>query len=177
MPMANGQYTAPTWNDGGTPAINASELQAMSDALAEKKESQLYEMISGSDYIAGGDIASGDLIGVVDVSAGTGKKTTLSALAPILFALAGATKLETGSYAGSGGESKTLSFSFQPKVVICYMEETHVVEQFYISYLCIRPYTMAAWNRQTISWGTNSVTIQSEEADMQYRDYYYAAIG
>lgn len=35
MPMSNGKYTAPTWVDGGAPALSAEELQAISDALAE----------------------------------------------------------------------------------------------------------------------------------------------
>lgn len=34
MPMVNGKYEAPTWTNGAAPAISASELQAMSDAIA-----------------------------------------------------------------------------------------------------------------------------------------------
>lgn len=33
MPIVNGQYQAPTWVNGKRPAINASELQAISDTL------------------------------------------------------------------------------------------------------------------------------------------------
>ena len=34
MPIVNGEYVAPTWNNDAAPAINAAELQAISDALA-----------------------------------------------------------------------------------------------------------------------------------------------
>lgn len=34
MPTVDGRYVAPTWHDGAAPAINAAELQAMSDAIA-----------------------------------------------------------------------------------------------------------------------------------------------
>ena len=33
MPMVDGKYVAPTWNNGGSPAINATELQAMSNTI------------------------------------------------------------------------------------------------------------------------------------------------
>ena len=33
MPIVNGQYQAPTWVNGNRPAINATELQAMSDSI------------------------------------------------------------------------------------------------------------------------------------------------
>lgn len=42
MPIISGHYAAPTWMDGGPPAINAAELQAICDTLEEndaKKES------------------------------------------------------------------------------------------------------------------------------------------
>ncbi len=35
MPISNGIYTAPTWANGGSPAIDAAELQAMSDTLED----------------------------------------------------------------------------------------------------------------------------------------------
>ena len=34
MPLVNGQYAAPTWVNDSAPAINASELNAMSGAIA-----------------------------------------------------------------------------------------------------------------------------------------------
>lgn len=35
MPIVNGQYQAPTWINGQSPAINASELQAMCDSIEQ----------------------------------------------------------------------------------------------------------------------------------------------
>lgn len=34
MPLTNGRYTAPTWVNGQAPAINAAELQAMTDTIS-----------------------------------------------------------------------------------------------------------------------------------------------
>lgn len=34
MPLTNGRYTAPTWVNGQAPAINATELQAMTDTIS-----------------------------------------------------------------------------------------------------------------------------------------------
>lgn len=33
MPMNDGKYVAPTWVNGGPPALDASEMQAISDAI------------------------------------------------------------------------------------------------------------------------------------------------
>lgn len=35
MPIVNGNYVAPTWINGQSPAINASELQAICDSLEQ----------------------------------------------------------------------------------------------------------------------------------------------
>lgn len=35
MPIQNGRYVAPAWSNGTFPAIDAEELQAMSDSLAK----------------------------------------------------------------------------------------------------------------------------------------------
>ena len=37
MPITSGKYVAPTWQNGGSPAINASELQAMSNTIAKSQ--------------------------------------------------------------------------------------------------------------------------------------------
>lgn len=34
MPLINGRYTAPTWVNGQTPAIDAAELQAMTNTIS-----------------------------------------------------------------------------------------------------------------------------------------------
>lgn len=35
MPISGGKYVAPTWQNDGSPAIDATELQAISDSLEE----------------------------------------------------------------------------------------------------------------------------------------------
>lgn len=40
MPIANGKYVAPTWVNGTTPAIDAAELQAMSDTIESNQGSR-----------------------------------------------------------------------------------------------------------------------------------------
>ncbi len=37
MPLTNGRYTAPTWVNGQAPAINAAELQAMTDTISDNQ--------------------------------------------------------------------------------------------------------------------------------------------
>lgn len=36
MPIVNGKYVAPTWKNGAAPAIDATELQAMSDSIQNR---------------------------------------------------------------------------------------------------------------------------------------------
>lgn len=54
MPISGGKYVAPTWHDNAAPAIDATELQAMSDTLEGNDEAieALQEAISGSSKIA-----------------------------------------------------------------------------------------------------------------------------
>ena len=49
MPISGGKYVAPTWRNNAAPAIDAAELQAMSDTLESNDEAvaALQEAISG----------------------------------------------------------------------------------------------------------------------------------
>lgn len=38
MPIQNGKYVAPTWVNGAAPAIDATELQAISDSIVNNEE-------------------------------------------------------------------------------------------------------------------------------------------
>lgn len=38
MPLTNGRYTSPTWVNGQAPAIDAAELQAMTDTIAGNQQ-------------------------------------------------------------------------------------------------------------------------------------------
>ena len=46
MPISGGKYVAPTWNNGSSPAINAAELQAISNTLAAVQTRAIVEVVS-----------------------------------------------------------------------------------------------------------------------------------
>ena len=56
MPIVNGRYQAPTWINGQSPAINASELQAICDSLeqAENSIATLMPMLTSAGKIETG---------------------------------------------------------------------------------------------------------------------------
>ena len=96
MPLSGSTYVAPTWRNGGPPALDAAELQAISDSLAK----------------AGVDVGS--------------LKTTIAAWEPVVSGLqAQGAKIEVGSYVGMGthgsANPNNLAFSFTPKLVIIYL--------------------------------------------------------
>lgn len=49
MPIANGKYVAPTWVNGTTPAIDAAELQAMSDTIESNQGSRGLNLSNAKD--------------------------------------------------------------------------------------------------------------------------------
>lgn len=48
MPISNGKYVAPTWVNGSSPAIDATELQAMSDSIEANQNSRGLNLIESS---------------------------------------------------------------------------------------------------------------------------------
>ena len=54
MPISGGKYVAPTWHNNAAPAIDATELQAMSDTLEgnDVAVAALQEAISGAAKVA-----------------------------------------------------------------------------------------------------------------------------
>ena len=56
MPIVNGNYVAPTWINGQSPAINASELQAICDSLEQAGNSiaMLMPMLTSAGKIETG---------------------------------------------------------------------------------------------------------------------------
>ena len=82
-------YVAPNWRDGAPPALDAEALNAISQALAKlpmenggtfatSGAAGLYNLINAAATMTSSTLASGDYVGVQDVSAGIGKRTTLS---------------------------------------------------------------------------------------------------
>ena len=85
MPISGGKYTAPTWANGASPAINASELQAICDTLAVNGYStiaaQLYGLINGqSTTLTSSTLNSADVVPVQDTSGTTGAKISVANL-------------------------------------------------------------------------------------------------
>lgn len=134
MPIVDGRYEAPTWVNGQAPAIDAAELQAICDTLANAilasevvglanggtnastAAAALFNLINGSSALGGANLANEDYIGVDDVSAGVGKKVALSDLITFLSAK-GVTNVQTGSYTGTGTYSVSINFPKTPKAV------------------------------------------------------------
>lgn len=81
----------------------------------------IHGLINGLTAITGANLASGDLVGIDDVSASTGKKVTLSELLSYIVSNAGI-GVETGSYVGTGtygvNNKNSITFSNTPKLVI-----------------------------------------------------------
>lgn len=82
----------------------------------------IHNLINGLTSITGANLASGDLIGVDDISASTGKKVALSELLSYIVSNAGI-GVETGSYVGTGtygvNNKNSITFSnITPKLVI-----------------------------------------------------------
>ena len=40
MPITGGKYVSPTWENGSAPALNAAELQAMTNTIANNQDAQ-----------------------------------------------------------------------------------------------------------------------------------------
>lgn len=81
----------------------------------------IHGLINGLTAITGANLASGDLVGIDDVSASTGKKITVSELLAYIQTNLGSTKIETGSYIGTGtygsSDPNSLTFTINPIIV------------------------------------------------------------
>lgn len=84
----------------------------------------LYAFINGAGALAAAGPATGDYVGLVDVSASTGKKVTLSNLVSFLNTALGVARIATGSYVGTGtyGDMHTLTFAFAPRAFILFTD-------------------------------------------------------
>lgn len=128
MPISGGKYVSPTWANNASPAINASELQAITDTIAvngaQTLAAQLYAQVNGQTAMSYTDLSASDYIGVADVSATTGKKILVSNLVTYLQNNLGYGQFASGYYAGTGtyGQSNptSVSFPFAPKLFRLY---------------------------------------------------------
>lgn len=58
MPTVSGNYVAPTWSNDAPPAINASELQAMSDAIQRSDQNKEYVFTFGDRIDSGQEVVT-----------------------------------------------------------------------------------------------------------------------
>lgn len=88
----------------------------------------LYAFINGATELATTGLATGDYLGIGDVSDATGKKATIADLADFLASVLDMAKITVGSYVGTGkaGSSNpcTLAITFAPKLIIIVREDS-----------------------------------------------------
>lgn len=140
-------YVAPNWRDGAPPALDAEALNAISQALAKlpmenggtfatSGAAGLYNLINAAATMTSSTLASGDYVGVQDVSAGIGKRTTLSNLASWIVSNGTGAKIATGSYTGTGtygaSNPNSITFPFTPKLVWIYKTGNTLPDQGYM---------------------------------------------
>ena len=81
----------------------------------------LYALLNGATALDAAGLKAEDYIGVGDAAAATGRKVTLNDLAAYLSQGAGAAKVESGSYVGTGtcgvDHPNSITFSFAPEIV------------------------------------------------------------
>lgn len=118
MPISGGSYVSPTWTNDASPAINAAELQAITDTLAvngaQTLAAQTYKAINDMSALNFSTLANSDYFGVADVSATSGKKITVVDFCAYLQQNLNFGYVEFGSYVGTGtfGSSNPNTVSF-----------------------------------------------------------------
>ena len=161
MPISGGKYVAPTWQNDGSPAIDATELQAISDTLVSS-ENELDDL---SDEIS---TAISQISGKANVATGS--------------------YVGTGTY-GSNNPC-TLTFDFVPQVIFINPQGnesyrinpiTRPIQYIYgLEYQTNSSYQTAfrvslSYNETTVSW--YSTDNASRQQNYSNTTYYYIAIG
>lgn len=148
MPEVNGKYVAPTWTDGGAPAISATELQAICDAIVrgETDVSSLVTAMAGK-----GSVQTGSYVGTGTYGADNKNSLTFS-FVPKLVAI--------GAYNPNDKDSFPIVIPYGGGM-------TMTSNSYYPQYI--------SWSNKTITWYTgNNMRAQ---LNGQGSIYYYTAIG
>lgn len=160
MPISGGKYVAPTWQNDGSPAIDATELQAISDTLVSS-ENELDDL---SDEIS---TAISQISGKANVATGS--------------------YVGTGTY-GSNNPC-TLTFDFVPQIIVIkgvnqndvlnpiipraggvYGLEYQTGSSYQTAYL-----VTVSYSGTTVSWySTNNAYVQQNNSGTTY---YYVGVG
>lgn len=165
-------YVAPTWVNGQAPALDAEALNAISQALeklpmenggtfATSGAAGLYNLINAAATLTSGTLASGDYIGIKDVSAGTGKQVTLSNLASWIVTNGSGAKISTGSYTGTGtyglSNKNTIICGVEPYVLFIFHQRINISFSFENSGIWVKPslFINTARRYQSVDFSTN----------------------
>lgn len=154
MPIVNNNYTAPTWVNGQSPSINASELQAMSNTIAQNQTNvaSLLPLLSSS-----AKIESGSYTGTGTSGSENPNSLTFSIAPAILFIIT----------------ANNVNTPYQ-----CFFINPCVSAWTLISSSGSYNRLRVTWNNNIVTWYTN---VTSSPANVQLNTsgttYYYIAIG
>lgn len=157
----------------------------------------LYALINGCLSLTEATIASGDYFALLDISATTGKRITLTNLCDYLNANLSFPKIETGSYTGTGTSGSvnmnSLSFSFEPILVIVSGYSNEIGTETMM--IAVKPSTyvpliynyssmnssdlytniLSTWGEDSVSWYSTQGALQ--QLNFQGITYDYVALG
>lgn len=193
-------YVAPNWVNGQAPALDAEALNAISQALAKlpmenggtfatSGAAGLYNLINAAATLTSSTLASGDYVGVQDVSAGTGKRVTFRNLEIYLHDVLRFAKRFSGSYTGTGtygasSPNEITSIPFQPFAVFIAPNDISRIDIG--SFAWVYPnnvgrilgdtisYCTITWKIGGLSWYGNNANYQLNIAG---KAYYWIAFG
>lgn len=167
MPIQNGKYVAPTWVNGAAPAIDATELQAISDSIVNNEEAIT---AIGTPV----QIETGSYVGTGHVN-NASNTLTFSIVPKLLIIVKG----ENDPYVGSGigswvpGDSAIIPYFILP-VTSTELQIYHVTGS---SGQATWNYTLST-NRKTFSWRIDTGTsYQANVLNLADQTYWYFAIG
>ena len=205
MPMQNGIYVAPTWVNNAAPAIDADELQAMSDTIQENQtpgvaKVQLTQALQSAFGLSSSQQLDA-LLNILSRAAvlNSGGDELQSVLGDTLLTLPGV-RIATGSYVGTGtygaNNPCTLTFDFLPELVmfqntffgqistggsssnivpVMAMQGQTNGMVFYNSASGADGYTYITWSNKTMSWYNTSD--EYYQLNSLNTTYYYLAFG
>lgn len=151
MPIVDGKYVAPTWSNNTPPAINAEELQAMSNMIVQNQDkyTKVQSLSSTTAALYGlGNTAVPDQV--------------LAKIAGQISAVDGKIKIVNGTFVGSITNEKTLVAGFAPKLFFLVQKQAYGSNGEVRFYLCVTPYMF--WASQTQSSGRTNTYIYSMDA-------------
>ena len=155
MPISGGKYVSPTWHNNAAPALDAAELQAMTDTIEENQEPQSSAV---------------QLSAAAQAALGLGSGSTLDDAMELLSG----SRFVVGSRVGTGEENNfTINFPEKPKYVFFFGAQGYNKSLTTIAFIAgmdimgtdtafelrFIGYTAADWQYRSVRWrasGTNT---------------------